>query len=91
MLADELGVDPGPALRSLEAEVLAQSPDLDAKAPAGLAADATALVPRPRTPDGLVDREHEMAVLRGKVDDLAEGRSGCVLVEGPADHRQDPG
>ena len=30
VLADELGVDPGPALRSLEAEVLAQSPDLDA-------------------------------------------------------------
>ncbi|MDX6301979.1 MAG: hypothetical protein QOF53_3193 [Nocardioidaceae bacterium] len=29
-LADELGVDPGPALRALEAEVLAQSPTLDA-------------------------------------------------------------
>jgi DNA-binding SARP family transcriptional activator len=29
VLADELGVDPGPALRSLEAEVLAQSPTLD--------------------------------------------------------------
>jgi len=87
VLADELGVDPGPALRSLEAEVLAQSPDLDAKAPAR-AADATApvdaLVPRPRTPDGLVDRDGEMAVLRGKLDDLVEGRSGCVLVEGPA-------
>ena len=32
MLADELGVDPGPALRALEAEVLAQSPTLDAPA-----------------------------------------------------------
>ena len=30
LLADELGVDPGPALRTLEAEVLAQSPSLDA-------------------------------------------------------------
>jgi DNA-binding SARP family transcriptional activator/DNA-binding CsgD family transcriptional regulator len=29
MLAEELGVDPGPALRALEAEVLAQSPSLD--------------------------------------------------------------
>ena len=29
-LSDELGVDPGPALRALEAEVLAQSPTLDA-------------------------------------------------------------
>lgn len=83
VLADELGVDPGPALRSLEAEVLAQSPDLDGPTPRATT-DATALVPRPRTPDGLVDREHEMAVLRGKLDDLAEGRSGCVLVEGPA-------
>ena len=83
VLADELGVDPGPALRSLEAEVLAQSPDLDAKAPAR-APDTTPLVPRPRTPDGLVDRDDEMALLRSKLDDLAEGRSGCVLVEGPA-------
>ena len=33
ILADELGVDPGPALRALEAEVLAQSPSLDAPAP----------------------------------------------------------
>ena len=29
-LADELGIDPGPALRALEADVLAQSPTLDA-------------------------------------------------------------
>ena len=32
-LAEELGVDPGPALRALEAEILAQSPSLDAPAP----------------------------------------------------------
>ena len=32
-LAEELGVDPGPALRALEAEVLAQSPTLDGPAP----------------------------------------------------------
>jgi DNA-binding SARP family transcriptional activator len=83
VLADELGVDPGPALRSLEAEVLAQSPDIDAPSPAA-ATNATALVPRPRTPDGLVDREREMAVLRTMVADLAEGRPGCLLIEGPA-------
>ena len=79
VLADELGVDPGPALRALEAEVLAQSPDLEAKAPR-----ATIGIPRPRTPDGLVDRDREMAVLRQKLDDLADGTSGCVLVEGSA-------
>ncbi|TNM59285.1 transcriptional regulator [Streptomyces sp. NP160] len=32
-LAEELGVDPSPALRSLEADVLAQAPSLDASAP----------------------------------------------------------
>jgi predicted ATPase len=67
----------------LEAEVLAQSPELDAPAPA-TARDATALVPRPRTPDGLVDREREMNVLRTMVDELGGGRPGCLLIEGPA-------
>jgi DNA-binding SARP family transcriptional activator len=33
VLAEELGVDPGPALRTLEAEVLAQAPTLDAAIP----------------------------------------------------------
>jgi DNA-binding SARP family transcriptional activator len=80
VLADELGVDPGPALRALEAEVLAQSPDLEAPAPR----NATELVPRPRTPDGLVDRDREIALLQTRLDELAEGTSGCVLVEGPA-------
>jgi DNA-binding SARP family transcriptional activator len=83
VLADELGVDPGPALRSLEAEVLAQSPDLDAPVrPASR--EQAALVPQPRTPNGLVDRERETAVLRTMVDELAAGRHGCLLVEGPA-------
>ncbi|WP_107764649.1 BTAD domain-containing putative transcriptional regulator [Nocardioides terrigena] len=85
VLADELGVDPGPALRSLEAEVLAQSPDLDAPTPAiAVAEDATRRVPRPRTPDGLVDREREMAVLRTMLEELGAGVSGCLLIEGPA-------
>ena len=42
-LADELGVDPGPALRALEAEVLAQSPTLDA--PPRWSAGSTAPAP----------------------------------------------
>ncbi|MFC7360946.1 BTAD domain-containing putative transcriptional regulator [Nocardioides astragali] len=83
VLADELGVDPGPALRSLEAEVLAQSPHLDAPT-SSAARDATRLVPRPRTPDGLVDRERELAVLRTAIDELGDGVSGCLLIEGPA-------
>jgi DNA-binding SARP family transcriptional activator len=38
LLADELGVDPGPALARLEADVLAQSPDLELPAAAPTAA-----------------------------------------------------
>lgn len=83
VLADELGVDPGPALRSLEAEVLAQSPDLDVPTTVRTD-DAAQPSPRPRAPDGLVDRKREMAVLRSMVDDLGEGRAGCLLIEGPA-------
>ncbi|WP_210428928.1 BTAD domain-containing putative transcriptional regulator [Nocardioides eburneiflavus] len=83
VLAEELGVDPGPALRALEAEVLAQSPDLDGPRPAPTTRPAT-LVPRPRTPDGLVDRDRELALLRTRLDELVEGTSGCLLFEGPA-------
>jgi len=83
MLADELGVDPGPALRQLEAEVLAQSPSLVAPR-------------RPAVPerhqeggrtdgqDPLVERDAETAALSGLLDGLGEGRSGLVVVEGPA-------
>ena len=83
-LADELGVDPGPALRSLESEVLAQSPALDAPPPP---VTVTAAVPASRAyvaPEDLVDRARETAVLRRAVDDVVGGQSGCVLVEGPA-------
>jgi DNA-binding SARP family transcriptional activator len=80
VLVDELGVDPGPALRSLEAEVLAQSPDLEARTPT----KATVDIPRPRTPDGLVDRDREIALLQTKLDELTDEASGCVLIEGPA-------
>nr|WP_239522028.1 BTAD domain-containing putative transcriptional regulator [Geodermatophilus sabuli] len=41
VLAEELGADPGPALRAVEAAVLAQDPDLDAT-PAPATAPATA-------------------------------------------------
>lgn len=82
-LAEELGVDPGPALRQLEAEVLAQSPSLDVprqrRTDEGLARAAPA---RPDT-DDLIEREHEYAALADALDAVAEGRSGLVLVEGP--------
>ncbi len=88
MLADELGIDPGPALQSLEAEVLAQSPALDQPAPPVTVVPGVS-GPAPDRSDGtpgidLADRARETAALRRAVDDLVAGRPGCVLVEGPA-------
>ena len=80
-LADELGVDPGPALRELEAEVLAQSPSLEV--PRQRAAVAAAGAPAP-APDDLVDRERELGAVRAALDDLARGEPRLLLIEGPA-------
>ena len=92
-LADELGVDPGPALRALEAEVLAQSPTLDA--PAGRPVVAAPTVPQrrglPQLPQqrtspsaGLFEREAELAVLRRCLDDVLAGFPRTLVIEGPA-------
>ncbi len=82
-LADELGVDPGPALRSLEAGVLAQSPSLDAPEPVVEVRRAPTAGQAP-TPTDLVDRDRETTALRRAVDDVAEGTPGWIVVEGPA-------
>jgi DNA-binding CsgD family transcriptional regulator len=94
-LSEELGVDPGPALRALEAEVLAQSPSLDA--PARPTAVATAGVPVPRagrpgprepapTPPGeeIVDRDRELLALRTALTEAMAGQGRLALIEGPA-------
>ena len=94
-LAEELGVDPGPALRALEAEVLAQSPALDGPAPRGRVGlpvgeprvgepPVAGGSPDPAVSSDLVDRAREVATLRRMVDELGDGSPGCVLVEGPA-------
>ncbi|TCC46149.1 transcriptional regulator [Kribbella pittospori] len=83
-LADELGVDPGPALRELEAQVLAQSPGLAAAGqPREEPVQANG---RATTADrnGLVDRDRELAALRSMLDGLAGGQPGLLLFEGPA-------
>lgn len=80
-LADELGVDPGPALRKLEADVLAQSPDLDVPRQRVSAPDAAARV---RSTDDLVDRDRELEVVRAALDALTRGEPGLLLIEGPA-------
>jgi len=89
LLAEELGVDPGPALRTLESEILAQSETLAAPAPR-MSSTATPAVPSPRrtprTPEAedLVEREPELAVLGSCLDDALAGQAGLALVTGPA-------
>jgi DNA-binding SARP family transcriptional activator len=86
ILAEELGVDPGPALRSLEEGILARSPALDA--PRFPRFPKTTLL---ETPDArsqvlgdLVDRDGEVAELRGCLSEAVEGHAAPVLIEGPA-------
>ncbi|WP_369133559.1 BTAD domain-containing putative transcriptional regulator [Modestobacter sp. I12A-02662] len=82
-LADELGVDPGPALRELEDAVLAQSPALRSP-PRRMPGPAPRLAAARAAPDDLADRDRELAAVGEALDGLAEGRPGLLLVEGPA-------
>ncbi|WP_238010086.1 BTAD domain-containing putative transcriptional regulator [Dactylosporangium sp. AC04546] len=99
-LSEQLGVDPGPALRALEAEVLAQAPSLDPApvvvtppAPTAEAAPAAPAPPAPPAPttvveerrgDVLVDREREVFELRQAAADAFDGLARFAVIEGPA-------
>ncbi|MFI6323475.1 BTAD domain-containing putative transcriptional regulator [Nonomuraea sp. NPDC050556] len=75
ILADELGIDPGPALRKLESDILAQSPELELVAaarpsrPAPPATDTwpprptTPIEPPPLEPEPFVGRDAELSRL----------------------------
>ena len=78
VLADEVGVDPGPALQTLEAQVLAQSSSLQWSGATDSPGD------RPRAAPELVDREQELAELRRALADVVAGRGRMLLFEGPA-------
>ncbi|MER7248926.1 BTAD domain-containing putative transcriptional regulator [Kribbella sp. NPDC000426] len=79
MLADELGIDPGTALRELELAVLRQDPDLIWRpkraelAPAGDIASSS----------GLVGRETELAALDRLLDEALVAPQFAVLVGEP--------
>ena len=84
VLVDELGVEPGPDLRRLEAAVLAQDPDLD----------WTPGSARPTEPGGLplalaavgsafVGREREIGWLQSAWAAAAGGHGGFVSILGP--------
>ncbi|MFD0899835.1 BTAD domain-containing putative transcriptional regulator [Actinomadura sediminis] len=82
VLGEELGVDPGPALRGLEADILAQAPELGdppaADRPVPLR-PLPAPAARPEPEAAFVGRESELALLDG-----AAGRGGVILVGGDA-------
>ncbi|TDB85390.1 ATPase [Actinomadura sp. KC216] len=84
-LTEELGVDPGPALRRLEADILAQSPGLGEPEPVAerpvlrLAPDPGDLVE-----SSFVGRVAELARLEDAARDAVAGLRGVVLIGGDA-------
>ena len=97
ILAEEIGVDPGPRLRDLERDILDHAPHLDAPV-APRDAIAAARTPAPDTPDtdpldaetldqsddapSLVGRTDELAALHRAVLASMTGHGGVVVVEG---------
>jgi predicted ATPase/DNA-binding SARP family transcriptional activator len=73
LLVEELGVDPGPGLRTLEEQILTQSPVLGAAASGGTAGNLPGLTSE------LVGRTDELARLRRAV-----GEHRLITVVGPA-------
>ncbi|WP_371779259.1 ATP-binding protein [Streptosporangium subroseum] len=83
VLADELGVDPGPELRRLETAVLNHEASLNLRPPPGRAsAPGAAAVPVPSTGAGLVGRDEWLTRLTGHLVDASAGRGTAVLVTG---------
>ncbi|HEV2254020.1 MAG TPA: BTAD domain-containing putative transcriptional regulator [Streptosporangiaceae bacterium] len=98
-LAEELGVDPGPALRQLEEGILAQAPQLSAPAASPPQARPQAVpapvpmspgpAPAPGEPTPLpaepyLGRDAELAQALDAAADAASGRTRIVLVTGDA-------
>ena len=76
-LADDLGIDPGPALVAAHRRVLEQS------RPTQIAADSLARREPPLTPPGgMVGRVDEFSVLSSALESALTGASGLVVVEG---------
>ncbi|MGW0435145.1 BTAD domain-containing putative transcriptional regulator [Micromonospora sp. NPDC003197] len=91
-LVAELGIDPGPRLRELESDILAQAPHLTPTPPIE-ATSVTAAASRPppslslspEEPRPFVGRDEELGRLLGVAEQVARsGRPGLVLVSGDA-------
>ncbi|WP_405086586.1 BTAD domain-containing putative transcriptional regulator [Microbispora sp. NBC_01389] len=92
ILDDELGIDPGPALRKLESDILAQAPGLDLVLPAPRRpVEITATWPPrpvatgdapPLEPEPFVGRDAELAALASAVPRAQAGRFTVAVVSG---------
>ncbi|GII56752.1 ATPase AAA [Planotetraspora thailandica] len=91
ILSDELGIDPGPALRRLEAGILAQDPALDlvpaARRPVEIGSTwpprpLEGKAPAPLEPEPFVGREAELVALWSAVPRAAAGRFTVAVVGG---------
>nr|WP_237421668.1 BTAD domain-containing putative transcriptional regulator [Gordonia sp. SID5947] len=86
ILADEVGVDPGPRLRELERDILDHAPALDPPGdPVTPIRPAAPLPARERGTDpveSLIGRTDELAVLHRAVLASLHGPGGIVVVEG---------
>jgi DNA-binding SARP family transcriptional activator len=77
---DELGLEPGAALRQLERRILAQEPALEpARMPAPLPGPLV-----PASPFPFVGRAEELAALRSLLERTEGGEGGLVLLAGEA-------
>jgi predicted ATPase/DNA-binding SARP family transcriptional activator len=74
-LVGELGIDPGPALRELEARILAQDPSLAAAGPAGLA-----VVPAPMATGNLREPLSSFVGRSAELEELSEAVRSSRLV-----------
>jgi WD40 repeat protein/DNA-binding SARP family transcriptional activator/class 3 adenylate cyclase len=83
LLVDELGIEPGPDLRRLEAAVLAQDPSLDVLRPVPVAAPAGFPAALAAVGPAFLGRDTELAWLREGWADAVDGRGGFVAVLGP--------
>lgn len=86
-LADELGIEPWPALRDLELRILQQDASLDLAAPAAPAARASAALLTPAVrplPRSIVGRDGELGRLRGLLSEAEAGTRRIVFVSGEA-------
>lgn len=88
VLVAELGIEPGPVLQRIHRRILANEPvpvtDTDTRAGARQETPVRPAGPStvPAAPPFFVGRERELALLRTTLTGLAEGRGGCVWVEG---------